>query len=217
MPGAAGTSLRVILVDRPEAVQTVIGFMTPGYPQADARRPRLEMLNEMLGGSFTSRLNQNLREAHGYTYGVGSGFAMEPSTGYWTARASVVADKTGPSLHEFMSEFAKIRKGDITAGEVSKARESLKTDLVQRFEGINGVLGAAGELLEADLPFSTLGADAKAMDAVTADELNKLAPKVLPIETGVLILVGDKGLILSQIKDLGLPEPVEYTVQGAPK
>jgi predicted Zn-dependent peptidase len=212
-----GESLRMVLVDRPQAVQTVVRFYTPGYPMADDRRVRLRLLNELLGGSFTSRLNQNLREAHGYTYGAGSSFAMEPSAGFWSARASVVADKTGPSLKEFMSEFERIRKGDITAEEVSKARESLKTDLVQRFQGIGGVLGMAGNLLEAGLPYETLGADEKAMKSVTAEELNKLAPKVLPIETGVLVLVGDKKLILDQIKDLKLPAPVEYTVQGDPK
>jgi predicted Zn-dependent peptidase len=212
-----GKALRVVLVDRPGAVQTVVRFMTPGYPMADEKRVKLRVLNELLGGMFTSRLNQNLREAHGYTYGAGSGFNMEPSTGYWVARASVVADKTGPSLQEFMSEFNKIRKGDITPEEVSKARESIKTGLVQRFEHINGVLGMTADLLEAGMPYSTLGADVKAMKGVTAEELNTLAPQVLPIESGVLVLVGDKALVLSQIKDLGLPAPVEYTAQGEPK
>jgi len=100
---------------------------------------------------------------------------------------------------------------------VSKARESLKTGLVQRFQGINGVLGAASGLVEAGLPYETLGADVKAMKDVTAEELNALAPKVLPIESGVLVLVGDKKLVLAQIKGLGLPEPVEYSVQGEAK
>jgi predicted Zn-dependent peptidase len=212
-----GSSLRVVLVDRPKAVQTVVRFYTPGYPMADAKRVKLRVLNELLGGGFTSRLNQNLREAHGYTYGAGSSFVMEPDTGFWMARASVVADKTGPSLHEFLGEFARIRKGDISAEEVGKARESLKTGLVQRFEGINGVLGAASGLIEAGLPFETLGSDVKAMDGVTAEELNKLAPQVLPIETGVLVLVGDKQLILAAVKEAGLPTPVEYTVQGEAK
>src|SRR5204863_4755010 len=116
-------------------------------------------------------------------------------------------------LKEFMKEFERIRKGDISAEEVSKARESLKTDLVQRFQGISGALSAASGLIAAGLPYETLGADVKAMKGVTAEELNALAPKVLPIESGVLVLVGDKKLVLEQIKDLKLPAPVEYTVQ----
>jgi zinc protease len=217
LAAAPGSSLRVVLVDRPQAVQTVVRFMTPGFPIKDERRVRLRLLNELLGGSFTSRLNQNLREAHGYTYGAASAFAMEPSTGFWAARASVVADKTGESLKEFMKEFERIRKGDISAEEVSKARESLKTDLVQRFQGIGGVVGAASGLIVGGLPYETLGADVKAMKGVTAEELNGLAPKVLPIESGVLVLVGDKKLVLEQMKGLGLPEAVEYTVQAEPK
>jgi predicted Zn-dependent peptidase len=212
-----GTSLRVVVVDRPKAVQTVVRFYTPGYPVADAKRVQLRVLNELLGGGFTSRLNQNLREAHGYTYGAGSGYSMEPSTGWWSARASVVADKTAPSLKEFVSEFARIRKGDISEAEVGKARESLKTELVQHFQGINGVLGASADLVEAGLPFETLGNDVKAMSSVTAAELNKLAPTVLPIESGVLVLVGDKALVMDAVKEAGLPTPVEYTVRGEPK
>jgi zinc protease len=103
--------LRVYLVDRPDAVQTVIRFVTPGPAFKNEHRPELRLLNTLLGGAFTSRLNQNLREAHGYTYGAGSRFVMDPSTGYFLASSSVRADVTGESLKEFLAEFARLRSG----------------------------------------------------------------------------------------------------------
>jgi predicted Zn-dependent peptidase len=212
-----GEALRVALVEKPGAVQTVIRFMAPGAQVTDPRRVKLRLLNELLGGGFTSRLNLNLREEHGYAYGAGSRFVMTPSTGYFIASADVKADETGASLKEFFSEFERIRKGDVSPEEVAKSRESLRTEMIQHFTGLSGVLGVASGLIEAGLPFETLSKDAAAMTTVSNKDLDALAPQALPIEKGVLVLVGDKAVILDQIKDLNLPKPVEYTAEGEVK
>ncbi|MFA6044380.1 MAG: pitrilysin family protein [Phycisphaerales bacterium] len=212
----ASKDLRVVLVDKPGAVQTVIRYVTPGPRAADDKRVAYRLLNTILGGSFTSRLNANLREAHGYTYGAGSRFIMSASTGYFLARASVKADVTGESLKEFAAEFSRIRKGDISESEVTKARETLRTDTIQSFEGVGGTVGTAAGLVIDGLPFESLGQDVAAMQKVGAGELNAMAAAALPIDQGVLVLMGDKDLIKKQIEGLGLPEPVEYTVEGEP-
>jgi predicted Zn-dependent peptidase len=209
--------LRVLLVDRPDAVQTVIRYVLPGVTYKDDARVRLRMLNTLFGGGFTSRLNQNIREQHGYAYGAGSRFVMEPSAGYFIASASVKADVTGPALKEFIKEFGRLHDGDITDDEASKARETLRTDLVQAFQGLGGLLGAAGETVLNGVPFDTLGKDAAAMGNVKGADLNAAAKAGVRVDEGVLVLVGDKKLILDQIKDLGLPTPVEVGPDGAPK
>jgi predicted Zn-dependent peptidase len=211
-----GSGLRVYIVDRPEAVQTVIRFITPGPRYQNERRPALRLLNTVLGGSFTSRLNQNLREKHGYTYGAGSRFNMMPSAGYFVASASVKADTTGAALKEFLAEFDRLRSGTVTAEEAGKARETIKADTVQEFAGLSGLLGAAAEPLAAGAPFATIGQDLKAMENVSEKELNGLAKAAMPIETGVLVLVGDRRLIMEQTKDLGLPAPSVVDAQGEP-
>jgi zinc protease len=211
-----GDGLRVYIVDRPEAVQTVIRFITPGPRYQNQERPRLRLLNTILGGSFTSRLNQNLREKNGYTYGARSAFQMLPSAGYFVASASVKADVTGAALKEFMSEFDRLRQGTVSAEEATKARETIKADTVQDFAGLSGLLGAAVEPLTAGAPFATIGQDLRAMAGVSEKELNALANAAVPIERGVLVLVGDRGLILEQIKDLGLPAPSIVDAQGEP-
>jgi predicted Zn-dependent peptidase len=188
----------------------------PGPKAADSQRVVYRLLNTLLGGSFTSRLNQNLREQHGYTYGARSRFVMEPRAGYFVASSSIRADVTGAAIAEFLKEFKRLRDGDVSKEEAGKASETLRTDAVQTFEGLNGILGAAGELVVAGLPFDTLAADLKAMSGVGAPDLNKLARPAIPLENGVLVLVGDKRQIMEQIKSLDLPKPIELDVRGAP-
>jgi len=206
--------LKVVLVDRPDAVQTVIQFVMPGAKYTDQYRVQYRLLNTLFGGSFTSRLNMNLREEHGYTYGARSGFVMRPKLGYVTASSSVRADVTGESLKEFLSEFKRIRGGDISEEETVKARETLRTDVIQSFAGLNGVLQEAIERTAAEMPFESLARDMATMQSAATAELNKIVGPALPLENGVLVLVGDKKIILEQIKDLGLAAPVEVTVRG---
>jgi len=213
----ARNGMRVLVVDRPDAVQTVIRFITPGPKWGDDRRVPLRLVNTILGGSFTSRLNQNLREQHGYAYGARSRFSMEPSAGYFTAGANVKADVTGASLQEFQKEFARIRAGDISPEETTKASEMMRTDVVQSFQSLQGLLGVVAEYVLNSAPYGTLAKDMSAMQAAKAPDLNALTNPGIPLDQGVLVLVGDKDLILAQIKDLGLPTPVEVRPDGSPR
>jgi predicted Zn-dependent peptidase len=215
IPQASG--LRVVLVDRPDAVQTVIRFVLPGPKATDPARAKYRVLNTILGGSFTSRLNQNLREQHGYTYGAASGYAMQPMVGAFVARSAVKADVTGPALREFFKELDRTRTGDITPGEIVKAEQTIRTDTIQALAGIHGPIGEMIPLLEAGQPFDTIAADLAAAMRTTAPEVNSFARDAIPLDKGVLVLVGDRKLILNQIKDLKLPAPVEYTPEGEEK
>jgi len=208
---------KVYLVDRPDAVQTVIRFMMPGVPFGDARRVPLELFNTILGGSFTSRLNQNLREKHGYSYGARSAFAMYPSTGYLTASSSVHAEVTGAAVREFLREFEAIRSGDITETEAGKTRATQRMRTVETFQGLSGMLSAGVDLVRNNKPFSQLGEDMNAMAGVSHADLNRMAYDAVPLEQSVLVLVGDKGTILEQIEGLGLPKPIELTTTGERK
>ena len=186
----------------------------PAPAYKDPQRVERQLLNTILGGSFTSRLNQNLREKHGYTYGASSQFVMGPSAGYFISGADIQAEHTGEALQEFIAEFNRLRKGDISEEETGKARETNRVDSVQSFEGLSGVLSKAVELEQNGLPFSTVGDDLKAIGATKEAELNKLAGSAVPLEQALLVLVGDKKTIMEQLKGLELPAPVEMTVDG---
>ena len=206
--------IEVVLVDRPKAVQTVIQFVMPGPRYGDDKRVQYRLLNTLLGGSFTSRLNMNLREEHGYTYGARSVYAMRKDTGYMTASSNVRADVTGASIKEFQKEFERIRKGDVSDAESIKARETLRTDVIQSFQGLGGIIGEGVERVVNGLPFETLSRDVVAMQSVGASDLNALASSAIPLDKGVLVLVGDKTVILEQIRDLNLPTPTEVDIYG---
>ncbi len=204
------------IVDRPAAVQTVVHFVMPGPVYTDPRRIRFDLFNTILGGSFTSRLNQNLREEHGYTYGARCRYSTNPSVGYFTASSSVRADVTGASIGEFLKEFRAIRTGDISEEEARKARSSGRMDMVQSFAGLRGIIGTAATLVRNQRPFSELGEELEAIARVDASTLNALARQAVPLEQGLLVLVGDATLVREQLKGLGLPEPILLDVSGNP-
>lgn len=206
-PAPVNSSLRVVIVDKPEAVQTVIRFMMPAPRYDDPRRQRLQSLNTILGGTFTSRLNKNLREDHGYTYGAGSGYIMGPRVGYFVARSAVRADVTGAALGEFLKELRQIRTGDISAAEAEKARASRRTEMIEALATLRGIINQAAELVLHGRPLDNLASDLPAIAAVTAEQMNGLAKDAIPLDQALLVLVGDRGLITKQLEGLGLPTP----------
>ncbi len=201
----ANQKLRLVVVDKPGAVQTVVRFIFPAVAASDPNKMKLYALSLILGGSFTSRLNQNLREDKGYTYGAGSRFTLLPSLGYFSAAADVRADVTGASIKEFLSEFAKIRKGDITDAEASKAAGSLRTETIQSLSGLQGIITKAMSLSSLGLPFSVISSELGQLEALKASDLNSLVDRSIPLEKALLVLVGDKAQILKQLEGLGLP------------
>ncbi len=205
---AANQSFRVVIVDKPDAVQTVIRFILPGSAYSDPNRLTLQALGTLFGGTFTSRLNQNLREDKGYTYGAGSSFIFEKPLGYFVASSSVRADVTGASLKEFLSEFKKIQGGDVSEEEVLKARTSMRTDEVASLASLDGILSVAENLYINDRGLSSITDELDALSKLRADQVNALAQKSLGLGRGVLVLVGDKASILKQIEGMNLPAPV---------
>lgn len=209
-------SMRLLIVDRPGAVQTVIALAAPAPTAASPQRVALRLLNTILGGSFTSRLNQNLREEHGYTYGAGSRFGLSRNVGVFTARTSVQAEVTGEALREFLHELTRIRTGDISDDETVKARETVRNDLMSVYGTPRGTIGRAGGLIADGLPLEAAAADLAAAADATAADLNALAAAAVPLERSVLVLVGDRSLILEQIKGLDLPAPEFVDTRGNP-
>lgn len=206
----------VAIVDRPGATQTFIRFYAPGAAFSDAGRVERRLLNTILGGSFTSRLNQNLREEKGYTYGARSFFEMERAAGAFGAGASVFAEATGAALAEFLREFDRIRAGDISEEEAAKARETVRNDAIRSLQTLSGLLNAASVMIANGQAPGGISEDLVRAAEITADELNALAARAVTARRGVLVLVGDKRLILEQIRDLGLPEPREFRASGEP-
>jgi predicted Zn-dependent peptidase len=198
---------RLVIVDRPGAVQTVVRFVFPAPTYSSPDREPLTSLGTVLGGSFTSRLNQNLREDKGYTYGAGSSFAFTPQVGTLRASADVRADVTGASLKEFLKEFARISTGDVSDAEASKTALSRRQNAINSIESLDGLIAVAEGYSENGRTFHAFDDELAASQAVTATQMNALAAGALPLDHALIVLVGDKATILKQLDGLGLPAP----------
>ena len=149
-PPKAGVTT-VYLIDKPGAVQSSIRIGGVGVPRSTEDYFALAVMNTILGGSFTSRLNQNLRETKGYTYGARSRFDMRKVAGPFTASAEVTGTKTDSSLIEFMKELTAIRD-TVPAVELAKAKSFLQLQLPGNFETTGSIASQLVPLVLYDLP-----------------------------------------------------------------
>jgi len=198
----------LILVDRPEAPQTVISVARPvSMPDLEGRAIR-ECVGTLFGGSFTSRLNQNLREKNGFTYGAGCGFGQEANQFSLQGGAAVQTEVTGPALAEMKREFDSLAGGDIKPEEIEKAVKTQRFELVTRAESTSGLVQTFAGFLSQGRPAGSLAADLKALDGVTLEKANTQARSGLFRWADLLVvLVGDKKAVLPQLEKAGFPKP----------
>ena len=216
LPTVAVKPLRVLIVDRPGAVQTNVRFLFPAPALGDASEPAVQSAAVALGGSFTSRLNQNLREKNGYTYGAGSGYSALPGVGYVRVSADVRADATGPALVEFLKEFKRLRGGDLSSEEVGKSAQLQRAQAVESLGTLGGLLGQASGYATNGQTLTQLGKDLDALSALDAAGVNGKATVALQSDQGVLVLVGDRATIEKALIQAGLPKGETVTIDKAP-
>src|SRR4051812_41151791 len=164
----------LVLIDKPGAAQSSFRIGGIGAPRSTKDYFALQVLNTILGGSFTSRLMQNLRETKGYTYGASSGFSMRRQAGPFTASAEVVSEKTDSAMIEFMKELNAIRD-PMKAAELEKTKKYLQLGYPADFEENSGIAGAISRLVPYGLPLSTLSDYQGKIGGVTAADLERVA------------------------------------------
>ena len=207
---------RLVLVDRPGAPQSIVRFVGPGVDRMSPDRPALSMLNAILGGSFTSRLNFNLREQKGYTYGAGSSFSFLRRPGAFAARAAVFTEVTAAAVTEFLNELDAIRDQPVKDEERTKARALLLDRVAEGLSTSGGLAATFAELGLYGLPMDEPARFIAALERVTSEDLQRLARKhIVPADLSIVI-VGDRAKIEPGLRALGLPAPELRDVDGAP-
>jgi predicted Zn-dependent peptidase len=202
-PAPQLTTRRVFLIDKPGAAQSQIRIGGIGVPRSTPDYFAIEVSNTILGGSFTSRLNQNLREEHGYSYGARSGFDMRMSAGPFQAAAGVQTDKTAEALKEFFIELEEIRK-PVGAGELNKAKNYLALGFPSEFETTTDISRRLEEMLIYNLPDDYFATYMPRLQAVTAGEVQRAAEKYIQPLTMAVVVVGDRKVIEAPVKALNL-------------
>ena len=197
------TKRQVYLVDKPEAAQSQIRIGWVGVSRSTPDYAVLEVLNTVLGGSFTSRLNQNLREKNGYAYGASSGFDMRLSAGPFLASAGVQTDKTADALKEFFNELNGILT-PVPPDELAKARNYVALGFPGEFETTSDMARKLEELVIYNLPDTTFSNFVPAVTAVTAADLQRAAARFIQPERMAVVVVGDLKVIEGPIRALNL-------------
>jgi zinc protease len=165
-------------------------------------------MNTILGGAFTSRLNQNLREQHGYAYGARSRFEMRRVSGAFYATAGVQTDKTAEALVEFFKELEAIAK-EVPADELEKAKNYIALRFPQRFETTSDIATQLAEVFIYDLPDNYFETFVDRIRAVTAADLQRVAKILVQPNRLAVVVVGDRKVIEAPVQGLKLG-PVSF-------
>ncbi len=207
---------RLVLVDRPEAPQAMITVATAGVAAGDPAAALLELVNTALGGSFTSRLNQNLREDHSWTYGAGSAFVETRGQGVFLAQASVFKNVTAPALREMLNEMDKLASQGLSEEELAKVRARDITELIEKSETVDDIAGRLTTLSQLGLPHDHDARASAARQQATLAALNELAKAHIRTKDASVIVVGPRDELLPQLRTLDLGEPELWSAEGLP-
>jgi predicted Zn-dependent peptidase len=191
------------LVDRPGSVQSEIRAAHAGVARDHPDYFALRVLNTILGGAFTSRLNLSLREKHGFTYGVRSGFAFRRAPGPFTIQTAVATEVTARAVEEMLREIILLRDGGATAAEVENARDYLAGLLPLEMQTVQQVAARFADLVLYDLPDDYFHGYRDAIRAVTGEEVLRVARTHLHPERLTFCIVGDASQVRAPLEALG--------------
>lgn len=201
VPVATQHAARTIyLIDKKDAPQSQIRIGWVGVSRSTMDYYVLDVLNTVLGGSFTSRLNNNLREEHGYTYGAGSSFDMRLSAGPFVASAGVQSDKTVESLREFFKELDAIRQ-PVPSEELTRAKNYEALGFPAGFEATADMAGNLINLVVYGLPDAFFTEYVPKIQGITVAEVQKAAAQYVQSDKFAVVVVGDLAKIEKPIRD----------------
>lgn len=200
LPKAIDRATRIFLVDKPGAAQSVIALARPGVSRSSPDYYAIQVMNTILGGSFSSRLNQNLRETRGWTYGAGSGFSYRPVPGPFRASAAVRTDVTDSSLMEFKREIIRMRDSLVDPAELQRAQAYLALGLPGDFETTGQVAGQISGMLRFGQPFTYWNGYVQNVMKVTRADVQRVARLYVDPAHMTIVIVGDLAKIKTGVE-----------------
>jgi len=206
-PHSAGKRF-ISLVEKPSATQSQVWVVGPLFPAREADAVPLEIANNVLGGVFTSRLNLNLREKHGYSYGVFSGLQLGRLSGSFSAQGGIIARSTVPAAAEYQKEIAAFASGDMTEDELRRARDTYVRTLPSQLETSDAVASAMANLVVLGRPVDFYRTLPDRAQSLTREQVVDVVKKWIKPETWPVVIVGPVGDARGDLEKLGLG-PVE--------
>jgi zinc protease len=192
----------VHLLDRPGSVQSEIRIGRVGASRQHPDYLALRVMNTLFGGAFTSRLNLNLREKHGFTYGVRSGWAFRRQPGPFVIQTAVATDVTARAVDEILTETRLLRADGARADEVRNAKDYMAGVFPLEMQTSRQMAARVTELFTHELPADTLATFRTRVEAVTADDVQRVAREHLDPGRFVIAVVGDAAAIRAPLEEL---------------
>ena len=201
----ANVGSKVVIVDRPGAPQTQLRVAMIGAARSSADFRPAQVMNTAFGGLFSSRINMNLREKNGYTYGASSQFSFRKGAGPFQVASGVRTDVTGAAAAEMIKELQGMAASAMPADELKKAKDSLAYSLPGAFETSAGIAANLSNIYTYDLGLDYYATYAESVYAVTADQALAVAKKYLVPDRFVVVAIGDRSKIEADLRKLNLP------------
>jgi zinc protease len=210
----ARTTRALHIVSKPEAKQTELRIGNVGLPRSHPDYYAAVVMNAVLGGLFSSRINLNLRERHGYTYGAFSHIDWRRQAGPFVVSTAVQSEVTAPAAREAIGEIERIRSEKISVDELSLATSYLDGVFPIRYETTDAIAGALGTLVQYDLPDDFYDTYREHMRAVTTDDVLRVAQAHLKPSALQMLAVGDPENIQRPLEALTFGPATLYDTEG---
>ncbi len=207
---------RIAIVDMPNAPQSSVRIGHVGLQRNNPDYAPVLVMNDVLGGLFSSRINLNLREAHGYTYGASSIFQFRRGTGPFVVGSMIRTDVTASAVKEVFNELEKMRTSAVAQDELVMAKEANVRGLTADFETTNQTARTMSNLFVYSLPLDYYRTLPGKIEAVSVADVQRTAEKYLSPEKMVIVVAGDRKKIESELKKLDLGPILAEDVEGKP-
>lgn len=215
-PAPQRSAARVVLVDKPGAPQTALAVIAPGPRAGAPDAASISVMNAAMGGLFTSRINHQLREVKGYTYGIYSAYAMGREIGQFGIQGSVRTDVTGAALTDMFKEIDGMRAKPMGPDELNRVRNAQLLSLPGLFDTNKVVASSYANNWTWGLPADHIVKLPARLSAVTAATAFKAAQQHVDPAALAIIAVGDKAKVLPQLEAFGRGAVEQRDVKGAP-
>jgi zinc protease len=213
-PAPTPDPTHVVIVDKPGAPQTALLAFGIGVPANSPDLQTLQVMNYVLGGSFASRINMNLREVHGYTYGARSTYDNYRSGGLFVAGGLVKTDVTGPAATQLIYEIKRFPDNPPTEAELNEAKVARVQSLPGQFETTGAIAGSMTSIFLYDRPLDYYATLPAKYAAVTAADVQRVAKEDVHPDQLIIVAAGDRAKIEPELKETKLG-PVEVRdIQG---
>ncbi len=205
---------QALLIDKPGAPQSEVRIGTIGTARNTPDFFPLTVMNTVLGGQFSSRLNMNLRERRGFTYGARSSFSFNKYPGPFLASAAVTTSKTDSAVFEFFYEIERMQRLGVTPEELEFAKKSLTGSFARTFETPAQIASALQSIVLYNLPMDYFNSYLRNINNVTLDDVSRVAADYLDSSRMIVVVVGDAKTVRAGLEKLNIGKLVMSDADG---